>query len=378
MEVDTTVGFTGSKLIDPTRNCAILVPDWNGWRDWQCKVPPAHVLSCSCEHPGQMYLQLRGLCPDSGIDRFFVPRNKKRSGSVLLLGLHTTTIEYDTVNMIWKLVEHAQNITATTNAPLASYVLGSHEWMVENDKRECNNRVESSKKVMKMDGCKENAYVCTNGQCIKECSNIVESYRTVFKLTGCREGEFTCSDGQCIRMEERCDQIRNCRDKSDENNCKLIVFEDNYNEKVPPFTITEESNILIPAKIRVSTQLKNVLAISEFSHTIDLKIGMTMKWYENRVLYHNLKNEEALNVLTDSEVLKLTSCQDNEINFQISMMWIPYIIFQNTDDDEAVKVDAQTEDGTMRTKVSVKRESNFTRSGPEVADEVLTIRVSKT
>ena len=378
MEVDTTVGFTGSKLIDPTRNCAILVPDWNGWRDWQCKVPPAHVLSCSCEHPGQMYLQLRGLCPDSGIDRFFVPRNKKRSGSVLLLGLHTTTIEYDTVNMNWKLVEHAQNITATTNAPLASYVLGSHEWMVENDKRECNNRVESSKKVMKMDGCKENAYVCTNGQCIKECSNIVESYRTVFKLTGCREGEFTCSDGQCIRMEERCDQIRNCRDKSDENNCKLIVFEENYNEKVPPFTITEESNILIPAKIRVSTQLKNVLAISEFSHTIDLKIGMTMKWYENRVLYHNLKNEEALNVLTDSEVLKLTSCQDNEINFQISMMWIPYIIFQNTDDDEAVKVDAQTEDGTMRTKVSVKRESNFTRSGPEVADEVLTIMVSQT
>ena len=53
------------------------------------------------------------------------------------------------------------------------------------------------------------------------------------------------------------------------------------------------------------------------------------------------------------------------------MIWIPYIIFQNTDDDEAVKVDAQTEDGTMRTKVSVKRENNFTRSGPEIADEVI-------
>ena len=55
------------------------------------------------------------------------------------------------------------------------------------------------------------------------------------------------------------------------------------------------------------------------------------------------------------------------------MIWIPYIIFQNTDDDEAVKVDAQTEDGTMRTKVSVKRENNFTRSGPEIADEVVFI-----
>ena len=52
------------------------------------------------------------------------------------------------------------------------------------------------------------------------------------------------------------------------------------------------------------------------------------------------------------------------------MMWIPYIIFQNTDDDEAVKIDALTEDGKMRTKVSVKRENDFTRSGPEVADEV--------
>ena len=53
------------------------------------------------------------------------------------------------------------------------------------------------------------------------------------------------------------------------------------------------------------------------------------------------------------------------------MMWVPYIIFKNTDDDDAVKVDAQTEDGILRTKVSVKRENNFTRSGPEVADEVI-------
>ena len=107
------------------------------------------------------------------------------------------------------------------------------------------------------------------------------------------------------RMEERCDQIKNCNDKSDEKDCKLIVFEDNYNQKVPPFTIDDQSNALIPAKIRVSTQLENVLAISEFSHTIDLKIGITLKWYENRVVYHNLKEKEALNILRDLEVLQI-------------------------------------------------------------------------
>ena len=108
-------------------------------------------------------------------------------------------------------------------------------------------------------------------------------------------------------MEERCDQIMDCVDESDEDNCRLIAFKDNYNKKVPPFTISKKSNSLVPARIKISTQLKNVLAISEFSHTIDLKIGITLKWYENRVLYHNLKNQEALNVLTDAEVLEIDS-----------------------------------------------------------------------
>ena len=103
-------------------------------------------------------------------------------------------------------------------------------------------------------------------------------------------------------MEERCDQVMDCQDKSDERNCKLIVFEENYNKLVPPFNINKANQTVIPAKIRVSTQLKNVLAISEFSHTIDLKVGITLQWYENRVAYHNLKTEEALNVLTNLEV----------------------------------------------------------------------------
>ena len=103
-------------------------------------------------------------------------------------------------------------------------------------------------------------------------------------------------------MEERCDQITHCRDESDEDNCKLIVFKDNYNNKVPPFTVNPEDGSMIPVKVKVSTSLMNVLAISEFSHIIDLKLGITLKWYDYRVIYHNLKTEEALNVLSVNEV----------------------------------------------------------------------------
>ena len=53
---------------------------------------------CACEHPNQMYLQLRGLCPDTNLDRFYVPRNQE--GAVILIGLKTSLISYDKVDMI--------------------------------------------------------------------------------------------------------------------------------------------------------------------------------------------------------------------------------------------------------------------------------------
>ena len=54
---------------------------------------------------------------------------------------------------------------------------------------------------------------------------------------------------------------------------------------------------------------------------------------------------------------------------QVLLIWVPYIIFKNTDDDEAVKVDSSADDGN--TVIYVSREQNFIRSGPEVADEVI-------
>ena len=126
------------------------------------------------------------------------------------------------------------------------------------------------------------------------------------------------------------------------------MFEDNYNNKVPPFTVNPGDKSLVPVKVKVSTSLMNVLAISEFSHTIDLKLGITLEWYENRVLYHNLKSKEALNTLSDMEAASI---------------WIPYIIFKNTDNDEAITTD-------IKTSISITRGGQFTRSGAEVADEV--------
>ena len=121
-----------------------------------------------------MFVQLRGLCPDSYIDQVYIPRNKPKSGNVDLLGFKNTVIEYEGSKLGWTLKAEEtegtlQNTTAHSKAPLASFVLGKHEWVIRGDNMECSE----------------------NG----------EPYTRVLKLTGCREGEFTCSDGQCIRKQ---------------------------------------------------------------------------------------------------------------------------------------------------------------------------------
>ena len=57
--------------------------------------------------------------------------------------------------------------------------------------------------------------------------------------------------------------------------------------------------------------------------------------------------------------------KDFSFNIKVESLWIPYIIFKNTDTDEAVMVDE-----SIRTLVSVTRQGSFVRSGPDVADEV--------
>ena len=99
----------------------------------------------------------------------------------------------------------------------------------------------------------------------------------------------------------------------------------------------------------MSTSILNIIDISEVNNIIEFKFDILMDWYEYRVDYHNLKTEQALNALSDEEIRSL---------------WMPYIIFKNTDNNEAVQLDG------VRSTVFISRESEFHRSGIEIADEI--------
>ena len=55
--------------------------------------------------------------------------------------------------------------------------------------------------------------------------------KTKMVLSACTLGsEFTCYNGECIPKTKRCDNIIDCSDNSDEDNCKAIIVNDMYDK----------------------------------------------------------------------------------------------------------------------------------------------------
>ena len=215
------------------------------------------------------------------------------------------TISYDEK---WILKDANSKASAISGAPEVSYALGKHTWLVHNDQ-------------------------CQNG-----------SYKAELKLTGCAEEEFTCNDGQCVSMRQRCDQVPNCKDFSDERGCQLVLLNEGYNQKVPPFKMESYiGNRMSPVRVNVSLKLLNVMRIDEVENTIDLKFHILLEWFDHRLTYNNLKHRRYLNALNETDV---------------EMIWLPLVIYENTEQMESTRLGLRNE---WSTSVMIVREGNFTR-----------------
>ena len=141
-----------------------------------------------------------------------------------------------------------------------------------------------------------------------------------------------------------------CRDKSDERGCRLVLLEEGYNKNIPPIE-RDGDGLVVPARVFISMALMKVVDIDEADHSIRLQFEINMRWQENRAKYLNLKSDTSLNALIDDEIKSL---------------WLPLVIYQNTDQTESTRLGESWE---WSTSVIVTRDGNFSRSGPEDIDE---------
>ena len=180
------------------------------------------------------------------------------------------------------------------------------------------------------------------------------------KLTGCNKTQFTCDNGECVKMEERCNQIPDCVDTSDELNCRILKLKSGYNKRVPPVGTTgKQVKTLKPVEVNVSLTLYKIVAVKEDMHSIQLQFQISLRWRDNRATYYNLKPDSYLNALSLEE---------------INSLWLPLVVYVNTDQQLTTRLGWVNE---WKTNVNVLREGNFTRNWQGDLDETYLFKGSK-
>ena len=148
-------------------------------------------------------------------------------------------------------------------------------------------------------------------------------------------------------MEKRCDQTSHCQDESDENDCKLIIMK-NYNKNIAPFSVDKTTEEVKAVKVFTSAKVIDILDINEVAQSFQVKFTLLLSWYDHRVIYHDLKH----NRLANSPTLE-----------EVAMLWIPGIIFDNTEHNDVLIHDNLA-------KVTVSREGKGISADETIVDEV--------
>ena len=103
------------------------------------------------------------------------------------------------------------------------------------------------------------------------------------------------------------------------------------------------NDTIVPVSINVSMRLLKMMGIDERENSIDLQFEIILEWRDQRITYNNLKKDSFFNALTEDE---------------IRTIWLPIIIYTNTDQKETTRLGWVNE---WSTSVIVSRDGNFMR-----------------
>ena len=89
-----------------------------------------------------------------------------------------------------------------------------------------------------------------------------------------------------------------------------------------------------------------LVGIDEEDYSVEIQFSIALRWIENRATYLNLKRDWSVNALTLSDIKSL---------------WLPKVIYENTDQKESTRLGMQFE---WDTYVVVERNNSSSMRGP--------------
>ena len=216
--------------------------------------------------------------------------NDDETGLISYIGKKHTKIQYDQTLYQWNMsIANNPDAHGVTYSEVASMVIGKHVWFIEGD------------------------YGCSS-----------KSQELELALSSCNVEQFTCSDGVCIDILSRCDNINDCRDKSDEANCARVKMDPTYQRFIVP---PPHGAAATKTEVKVWMNLETIMDINEVDGYFQVQFYLTMKWFESRLRFNNLKDNIDLNNFLPSEN---------------AAIWVPELIFENTEEKPSTTIDDKT------------------------------------
>ena len=112
----------------------------------------------------------------------------------------------------------------------------------------------------------------------------------------CQDNEYECDDGGCINIEQRCNEVRDCKDNSDEDDCRTLDFDvEQYHKDKPPLPFTgmgvagTKYGLSRRTSVKVDVVVMSLNTFQELEMTFKATVKLVMTWRDNRLNFRNIK-----------------------------------------------------------------------------------------
>ena len=209
-----------------------------------------------CHFQSRPFLALRGLPLEISFDKVYYINDW--DGNVKFHGLFTSVIERSSNDMKWTLYRYDEGISATLDInDVNHYPTGRQKWKIISDFNKNNTR-----------------------------------YLDLL-LTACNESSYSCRNGDCIPQPCRCNNIVECSDSSDEEDCSIVFDDPKYNWQLTPPLQTGQNATIVNVSVEIESV--NKVSLNDFLLSIDFKV--TSEWIDSRLMFKNLFEITEKNIL---------------------------------------------------------------------------------